>query len=242
MYPSLTRFRTIRRIAAICALLFFSGTAIIISSAGRRDSLTAAVRPVSATLVIDAGHGGLDGGAVSADGVQESGINLAIAQKLHDLCRLLGEDCILTRSSESLDYPPEAKTVREKKLWDQKKRVAKANAAENAVLISIHQNLYPDPRPCGSQVLYAGTEGSQLLAELTHENLRVHLCPGNRRVAVPAADTIFLLKSICCPAILVECGFLSNPAEASRLAASDYQTEIAAILCASYLQFISPLS
>ena len=242
MYSSLKRFFRFRRIAIISALLFLAGTAIIIASVGSKTSLAMAARQTPPMLLIDAGHGGLDGGAVSSDGVKESGVNLAIAQKLHDLCRFLGEACMLTRSGEALDYPPEAKTVREKKLWDQNRRIAQVNATENALLISIHQNLYPDPRPSGTQVFYAGTEGSQAFAELTHENLRCHLCPENRRVAVPAKDTIFLLRSIHCPAILVECGFLSNPAEADKLTSAEYQTELAAILCVSYLQFISPLS
>lgn len=192
-------------------------------------------------LVIDAGHGGMDGGAVSVSGAKESSINLSIAQKLYDLSRLMGQSCVMTRKEESLSYPPEADSIRAKKLWDQKRRVDLINHTPGAVLISIHQNLYPDARPSGTQVLYAQTEGSAGFAELTHENLRQSLCKENRRVAVPASDSIYLLKHIQCPGIIVECGFLSNPDEAQKLLSPNYQTLIAAILCASSLQFISPV-
>ena len=221
-------------------LLFAAGTAII-ALARQRSVPSAALTEPKARLVIDAGHGGMDGGALSADGAKESEINLLIARKLCDLCRLMGQDCAMTRTGETLDYPAEADSVRAKKRWDQERRVAQINGTAGAVLVSIHQNRYPDPRPSGTQVLYAGTEGSAALAALTHENLRLALCPENRRVAVPASDSIYLLKKVNCPAIIVECGFLSNPDEARKLRSPAYQTEIAVILCASYLQYISPV-
>ncbi len=199
----------------------------------------AAIRETSPLLLIDAGHGGLDGGAVSADGVKESCINLSIAQRLCDLCRFLGVKTAMTRTDEELPYPSEAASIREKKVWDQHRRVELANSSEHAVLISIHQNLYPDPRPNGTQVIFAGTQSSAEFAALTHENLRQQLCPENRRVPVPANDNIYLLKRIKCPAILVECGFISNPEEARKLLSPDYQIGIAAVLCASYLQYVS---
>ena len=240
MYPVMRRFLTLRRTILMIVLLFAAGTAIIaLRKRGdpENESAMAQTKPV---LVIDAGHGGLDGGAVSGSGDRESEINLSIAQRLYDLCRLLGRESVMTRSSETLDYPPDAVSVREKKVWDQKRRAELINALPDAVLISIHQNLYPDARPSGTQVLYSGADGSEALAELTHEALRQHLCPENRRVASPASDSIYLLKSIRCPAVLVECGFLSNPDEAQKLTEASYQKKIASILCASYLQYCFP--
>ena len=191
------------------------------------------------TLVIDAGHGGLDGGAVAADGTTESVLNLEIANRLEQLARLWGTSVQMTRRSETLDYPEPEASVRAKKAWDQKRRVELINAEENAVLISIHQNKYPDPRPSGSQVLYAATAGSKELAELTHDNLISALNPGNRRVAAPISETIYLMKRVKCPAILVECGFLSNRAETERLKSGDYQKALACVLFASFRQFQS---
>ena len=165
----------------ISALLFAAGTAIIISIVGNKAVPTAEIQDAAPYLVIDAGHGGMDGGATAADGTKESGINLAIAQRLCDLCLFLGEDCAMTRTSETLSYPPEAVSVREKKRWDQERRIAQINSNEHAVLISIHQNHYPDPRPAGTQVMYAATDGSKAFAEITHENLRQLLCQLHQR-------------------------------------------------------------
>ncbi|MGN1002629.1 MAG: N-acetylmuramoyl-L-alanine amidase [Oscillospiraceae bacterium] len=192
-------------------------------------------------LVIDAGHGGADGGAVAPDGMLESTVNLAVAQKTEALCHLFGIRCVMTRSGEELDYPEEAASIHQKKVWDQKTRVALINGTENAVLLSIHQNIFPDPRPSGSQVLYAATAGSQEFGELTHGNLVSLLDPENRRVAAPISKDIFLMRSVNCPAILVECGFLSNAAESAKLVDDSYRTKLAVILFASYIQYTDSL-
>ena len=225
-----------RRILPVFVLLF-AAVAVIIAAGKREKAISAAaVKEPSPCLVIDAGHGGLDGGAVSAEGVKESGINLAVACKLWDVCRFLGVDCCMTRCSEELEYPENACSIREKKLWDQQRRVALANETPGAVLLSIHQNLYPDARPSGTQVFYAATDGSEELGKRTHSLLTALLCPENRRVAAPSSEEIYLMKRVRCPAILVECGFLSNSEEARKLCEADYQRKLAVILCASYIQ------
>ena len=188
-------------------------------------------------LIIDAGHGGLDGGASSADGMLESTINLAVAQRLEFLAQLFGVKTVMTRTTEGLDYPESAKTVREKKNWDQKTRAELISSIPNAVLISIHQNTYPDPRPHGSQVLYGPAQGSQELGELAHNLLIEMLNPENRRVAEPISDKIYLMRKAQCPAILVECGFMSNAQENTLLSDDEYQTKLAMVLLASYLSY-----
>ena len=100
-------------------------------------------------LVIDAGHGGEDGGATSQTGLIESGVNLDIAKRLESLAGFFGIKTAMTRESETIEYPASAKTVRERKAFDQKSRIALINSFENAVLISIHQNKYTDPRSRG---------------------------------------------------------------------------------------------
>lgn len=192
-------------------------------------------------LVIDPGHGGEDGGAVSASGLKESEINLEISLKLRDISRFCGFDTVMTRDSEHIKYPESATTIAAKKVADQHSRVELINSAQNALLVSIHQNKFPDIRPQGSQVLYAPTQGSQLLGELTHQNLIAALYPENRRVAVPAPDNIYLMRSINCPGILVECGFISNPDELKKLTDNSYQLKLAAVIfssCCQYLQMI----
>ena len=218
-------------------LLFFMFPAIIQHVEASEASAKRA--PGDFVLVIDPGHGGLDGGATAADGTEESAINLAIALRLRSLCLFLGLPVRMTRTTEALDYPEAAETVREKKVWDQKRRVELINALDNAVLLSVHQNKYPDSRPSGSQVLYAKTAGSAELAALAHANLIAALCPENRRVAAPISEEIYLMREVRCPAILIECGFLSNPEEAALLKSGDYQLRIAAILAASSIQFLA---
>ena len=227
------------RILAAAALLFLLGTAII-NIVGRADTgaeAFASEDPSPVTLVIDAGHGGLDGGASAADGTVESEINLAIALKMREIARLFGIEPVLTREAETLDYPQNVGTIREKKVWDQKTRVALINSTPNAVLISVHQNTYPDARPNGTEVLYGKAAGSDSLAALTQNNLITQLCPDNRRVAAPISDKIYLMKNVICPAILVECGFLSNEVEAKKLESDVYRTELALVLISSYLQY-----
>ncbi len=192
------------------------------------------LRRTGQTLVIDAGHGGEDGGAVAADGTVESGINLAIARRLDLLLGLYGDAPVLLREEDISLHDPSATTLREKKRSDLQNRVAMVEAVEGATLLSIHQNSYPDSRYHGAQVFYAG-EISLPLAEHTQELLRAGLDPENTRAAKPIPDTVYLMNHVSCPAVLVECGFLSNPEEAGRLRTEGYQTKIAAVLAAAWL-------
>lgn len=189
------------------------------------------------TLVIDAGHGGEDGGASSAGGLLESAVNLAIAKRLNELAGFFGVPTVMTRDSQEIDYPPEAETIAQRKRYDQKSRVELIGTVGNAVLLSIHQNAYPDSCPFGCQALYAKTDGSRELAELTHEVLSSAVCPDNRRVAAPISDSIYLMRSVGCTAVLVECGFLSNENEAALLATDAYQKKLAAALLGSFILF-----
>ena len=235
------KLKKLRFPAAAC-LLFLLITAIIVYiylGLTRHVAVTAMgeMTPSAHTLVIDPGHGGLDGGASAKDGTTESAVNLAIALRMEQLAKLFGVPAVMTRRAEELDYPDTAATVRAKKVWDQKTRVGTINSIAGGVLISVHQNTYPDARPSGTEVLYAKTEGSAALAELTHGNLIACLNPENRRVAMPISNRIYLMKQVRCPAILVECGFLSNPVEAEKLKNGAYQTALAAVLFASYMQY-----
>lgn len=226
-------------IPVAAALLFAFITGIILSGRERTDAVSAAViQPSKPVLIIDAGHGGADGGAVAVNGVAESGINLAIAQKLEAAAKLFGINTVMTRSSEQLPYPDEADTIRAKKLWDQNARVKLINSCSNAILISIHQNTYPDPRPSGPHVLFGKVEGSAALAQLVQEQLNKYHAPDSRRLEAPASESIYLIKSSKNPSILVECGFISNENELKTLMEESCQRHIAAILLSSYIQFV----
>ena len=146
-------------------------------------------------IIIDAGHGGADGGAVAPDGSAESEINLDIALKTECIADFLGVENIMTRKEEALPYPEDAVSIAEKKRWDQMSRLELINSQSNSILISIHQNIYADPRPRGPQVLYSAAAGSAELGEICHGLLNANLCPENRRVAAPISDRIFLMKN-----------------------------------------------
>lgn len=218
-------------IVGFAALVVFIGNRFV-----KKEDISAFSEKTQSVLVIDPGHGGTDGGAVSENGTKESEINLAIGQRMKALSGLLGIETIMTRDSEKLDYPEEADTLRKKKVYDQKQRVSQINNTQNAVLLSIHQNIYPNNKPRGPQVLYAATEDSDRFAAIAQQNLLLVL-PDNVRTASQIDSSIYLMKQIHCPAILVECGFLSNAEDEYLLKTEEYQKKLSLILLCSYLQY-----
>lgn len=188
------------------------------------------------TLVIDAGHGGEDGGAVSVSGVPESVLNLAVAKRLDAILGFCGVPSVMLRQEDVMLSDPGGKTMRERKVSDLHNRVKAVEQVENAVLISVHQNSFTDSKYSGAQVFYAPTADSQNFAERTQELLRATLSPGNDRKAKPIPQTVYLMHHIGCKAILVECGFLTNPSEDRLLQTPDYQLKLAATLAGAYLQ------
>ena len=187
-------------------------------------------------LIIDPGHGGLDGGAVAEDGTVESAVNLDIALKMRDIAVFLGSDVVMTRESEELSYPDEDASIASKKISDQKERVKLINSRPNAELISIHQNTYPSNKVHGAQVFYKNTEESKVLAEKIQFLLNSKLITKGRRVAAPIPDSIYLMKNANCTAVLIECGFLSNPQECEKLKDNDYKTKLAMIITTAWLE------
>lgn len=180
------------------------------------------------TFVIDPGHGGEDGGATDAMGRKESDINLAISLRLRDLMTLLGARTRMIRE-EDMSVSTEGSTVAARKVSDIRNRVRIVNETPNARLISIHQNFYPEGKYRGAQVFYSDTQESQLWAESQQRTFSSQVDPNNHR-ACKAAKDIYLLDHIQCPALLVECGFLSNTEEAALLQESSYQKKLAAAI------------
>lgn len=187
-------------------------------------------------LIIDAGHGGEDGGAVAADGTLEAQLNLSIALKLDVLASFCGVHTVMTRTGDHIDYPTDAATIAARKTADQKQRVSLINSIPNGVLISVHQNWYPTAGPHGAQVLYARNPESGSFGTQMHAKILETLDPDNRRVAAPISEDIYLMRNAECPAVLIECGFLSNPDELIRLQDSVYQTKLAMLMLSTYLE------
>ena len=189
------------------------------------------------TVVIDAGHGGIDGGAVSCTGVFESKINLEIALKLNDLFRFLGCNTVMIRDSDISVYTT-GNTIAQKKMSDLKERVRIISETNNAFLLSIHQNKFQESKYSGAQVFYADTQGSKDAAELLQENLRKTINKSSNRM-IKKASGIYIMEHIQCQAILVECGFLSNPVEEAKLRNDNYQKQLCCVIAASIASFIS---
>jgi N-acetylmuramoyl-L-alanine amidase len=199
--------------------------------------------PVSATasadvrtVIIDAGHGGEDGGANSLSGLHESGINLAIAKKTDALLQFFGVNTLMLRDKDISIHDPSAATIGEKKRSDLKNRVKIVNNTQNSVLISIHQNFFEQSQYYGAQVFWGGKPGSKDFALLAQETLR-ELNPDNKRQAKPVQSSVFVMNHVECPAILAECGFISNREDEARLTSPEYQKKVAAALVAAYTQW-----
>lgn len=198
-------------------------------------AVSSATAVSSPTLILDAGHGGEDGGASSASGHKESDINLSIVLKLESLFAFLGTDTVLTRSEDISIHDSGCSTLREKKVSDLKNRVSLIQNTTNPMLISIHQNTFTDPRYQGAQVFYDVGDLSSQWGTYTQELIRTVLDPSNKRKAALIPEHVYLFSHINCPAILIECGFLSNGEEASLLLTDVYQRKIAMTLAGAYL-------
>lgn len=222
------------KIVLIVALLAAAAVfvKIFVSNGGLKPVINQNSR---STLVLDAGHGGIDGGAISDSGLKESDINLQIALKTEALVRFLGINTVMTREKDTDNSDNKAYSEHDNLV----QRVKLANSTENAVLISIHQNKFPSAVVSGAEVMYSDNDDSKALGLITQDNLVTLLDSSNRRVARPAPKELLLTSSVECPTILVECGFMSNPQEVQKLASNDYQLKLAAILAGSYIQFLN---
>jgi N-acetylmuramoyl-L-alanine amidase len=176
-------------------------------------------------IIIDAGHGGVDGGATSCTGVLESQINLEISLRLNDLCHLLGMETKMIRTTDISVYT-EGRTISQKKVSDLKHRVQIINETPNATVISIHQNYFSDGKYSGAQVFYPKDETSRRLAEAMQLAFGV---TGSTRIAKPSQG-VYLMEHIRCPGVLVECGFLSNPQEEAKLRSPEYQKLLCCVI------------
>ena len=188
-------------------------------------------------VVIDAGHGGEDGGASSAAGLLEKDVNLSVAFTLRDLFEAAGVPVVMTRTEDRLLYDRNVDFKGRKKALDLAARriMAEKVAAEvggDSLFISIHMNAFPAPQYSGMQVWYGvgSPRSAEVAASIQSASLSIR--PDNHRQIKAAGSSIYLLDRIQSPAVLVECGFLSNPDEAKRLANEAYQRAVAAVIFA----------
>ncbi len=177
-------------------------------------------------ILIDPGHGGIDGGAQSKAGTIEKDINLQIALKLRDNLEEKGYKVYMTRDEDEGLYQ-KGNTVREKKREDLNRRVEMKKETECDIFISIHQNMFPQSKCYGAQVWYASNDNSYNLATVVQDSIKESVKDNNKRVAKPAAEAYLILRDKYEGAsILVECGFLSNPDEEAKLKSDEHQNLI----------------
>ncbi len=191
------------------------------------------------TVVLDAGHGGEDGGC-EGNGLVEKDLNLDITLRLASLLREQGVNVVLTRDTDILLYDKNSDYQGKKKVQDVRRRLEITQSQENPVLVSIHMNYFAQTQYSGLQVWYSkNNSDSKRLASLIQSNVKNELQTKNKRVIKEASSSIFLLHNATCPAILIECGFLSNPDEAHALADENYRQMLANVIFKSIMTYIS---
>ena len=229
-------FRELLRL--LTAVLFFTAVffagrqaAVLVDGDARREEDEGGYKYC---VVIDSGHGGKDPGKIGINGEKEKDINLAIARKLASLLEQADVKAVMTRTGDAGLYDEDASR---KKVQDMKRRIELMEETAPDLVVSIHQNSYPDPSVKGAQVFYyTGSSEGRALAERIQNRL-YRLDPSNRR-AVKENNSYYLLKKTTCPIVIVECGFLSNPKEAEALSDAVYQEKAAWQICMGILQYL----
>lgn len=194
----------------------------------KEETIETVALPVSnKVIVIDAGHGNPDGGAVSANGISEAEINLKIALKLQNLLEQSGATVILTRSDENGIYDTNKTNIKDKKISDIKNRVKIGNSSSADIFVSIHLNKIPQNQYSGWQTFFKkGCDQGEKLATSIQENLNKTIEKENNRVPMKL-DNVYIVKNIEIPLTIVECGFLSNEEEERKLQEDNYQDKLA---------------
>lgn len=224
------KFMLMTALVTVLALLF----------AGMGEGLYRQVRRSSVTpcplVLIDAGHGGFDGGAVAADGTVEKDINLAMATDLSVVLRLMGYRVQMTRQEDVALCEDPSLSIRENKRADMAERLALYDSAD--AVISIHQNHFPDTACKGTQLWYSpNNSGSEVLGRYVRESVLQNVQPDNTRELKAGTKDVLLLHRTTSPAVLVECGFLSNPQECENMKTSGYRLQLALAIAEGLIHY-----
>ena len=189
------------------------------------------------TVILDAGHGGFDGGAVASDGTVEKEINLKITLAAAKFLRQSGFNVILTRENDVSTDDVETEKISTRKKSDLKNRLNLMKDYKDAVFVSIHLNKFTTSAANGSQVFYSRSEESKRLGDCIQKSIVAKLQPENTRVNKLATSSTYLLYNATVPSVLVECGFLSNKAELEKLKDKDYQNKMAFSIYCGILEY-----
>ena len=226
--------------SALTAFFIWCGATFVRHRGTSAEDAAAPSRPI---IVIDAGHGGEDGGASGEDGTKEKDLNLLVAQSLADILTAAGYDVRMTRTDDRLLYDLYGDLTDykgHKKTYDLRNRLRFTEEAGADLLISIHMNKFPQPQYSGLQVYYSpNAPESRTVAEVIRNYTKLYLQPENERETKAATSSIYLLHRIQRPAVMVECGFLSNEEELSRLKDDTYRRQFALVIACAAAESLS---
>lgn len=226
--------------SALTAFFIWCGATFVRHRGTSAEDAAAPSRPI---IVIDAGHGGEDGGASGEDGTKEKDLNLLVAQSLADILTAAGYDVRMTRTDDRLLYDLYGDLTDytgHKKTYDLRNRLRFTEEAGADLLLSIHMNKFPQPQYSGLQVYYSPTAPeSRTVAEVIRSYTKLYLQPENERETKAATSSIYLLHRIQRPAVMVECGFLSNEEELTRLKDEIYRRQLSLVIACAAAESLS---
>ncbi len=218
---------------AIAVTADYSGVSVRASSSGVTERKT---------IVLDAGHGGLDSGAVGVNGELEKDINLAIVKDLRDMLTLSGFNVVLTRDTDTSIHDAGVEGIRNQKVSDMENRLEIIKNSGDCIFISVHQNKFTQPEYFGAQIFYnENNPDNKLLAQIMQDNFKV-IQPQNDRQIKLSGDELYLFKDTKVPAVLIECGFLSNPDDAANLSSKEYQRKTAFIIYNGIVRYLQTIN
>lgn len=228
----------------ICAVLLIGFTFTKYLKSKETDTLLPVFSDeAKKVVVIDAGHGGEDAGAVALDGTLEKDLNLEISKLIYSLCRLNGNGARLTRNEDTLlyDYYDDLQDYTgKKKVYDLKNRIKITEEERSPIYLGIHMNKFQESKYSGLQVYYSkNNDLSKSLASLVQANTKSYLQSNNNRKIKQADSSIHILDSLECPAVLIECGFISNESELENLKDEKYQASLSLVVFSSLLEILS---
>lgn len=204
------------------------------------ETVFASAEPQDFCIVVDAGHGGEDGGCVSDSGLLEKNLNLDVAKKVSEFLNAMGYNAVLTRNDDKMLYDIYGDNYEgRKKTYDLKNRLKFARENDADALVSIHMNKFPQTQYKGLQVYYSKNHpNSQVIAENIQANCKQYLQKDNARTVKESDRNIFLLDRAEIPAVLVECGFLSNEEETKKLNDEEYRKKLSFVIAMSIILYI----
>lgn len=228
-------------IAIITAFLIILSAMLYLTFMANFSAAEASSMPITQkTVIVDAGHGGDDGGAIGIDGTVEKDINLDIALKLEKILKFYGFNVIMTRTHDVMTCDNGLDSPRKRKISDIHNRFELMRKNPDAIFISVHQNKFEDSSQHGTQVFYSGNdERSKELAEAIQTSVTLTLQRKNDRVVKKSGSGIYLLYHAKIPAVLVECGFISNSDEVKKLKDESYRMKLAILIADGLLKYLS---